>query len=133
MADFIGGFRSWRGRFKAHLPVNPDHISALSVLVSFGVFAHPMLAVIGALALDALDGMVARAGKMDGGVRGKIADRACDRYSEFVIFGYYAARNPVLVVLPVLNTALTLRDGQAKTAWTTLPLRQLLLAYLIFA
>lgn len=135
MDDFIEKFREFRQRASVpNLPVNPNWISAFSVIVSFGVWWNPIIAIASALTLDLLDGMVAGGAGRDGGSReGKLTDWACDRYSEFVIFGYFSTTTlltPALAALPVLNTIVTiLAAGDRKIP--VLPLRHILLLYLL--
>lgn len=113
--------------------MEPNTISALSVVASFGVGIAPLPAIAIVLLLDLLDGAVARARKKTESKNGKIADKACDRYSEFVIFGHYATGNPLLAVLPVINTAMVLPavKGRINKYALTFPLRQGLLLYLV--
>lgn len=135
MADIIGKFRRWRTRFMMDVPVEPDRISALSVVASLGVWIAPLPAIAIVLLLDLLDGAVARARRKTTGSeeRGKVVDSACDHYSEFIIFGYYAAAGyPLLAILPVLNTAIALWGaGRNEKSIPALPLRHGLLLYLV--
>ncbi len=138
MADIIDGFRRWRMRFTMDVPIEPDMISALSVVASFGVWMAPLPAIATVLLLDILDGAIARARKKtteESEKRGKVVDSACDHYSEFVIFGYYAATvYPPLLMLPVINTAITLWGASRRGPDVhTLPLRHMLLLYLLWS
>lgn len=113
------------------MPVEPNGISALSVVASLGVFWNPVLALFFALTLDVLDGMVARA-RYGERREGKLADYACDRFSEFIIFGYYAATiAPLLAVIPIWNTLSAIRAVVGSGKIPVLPLRHLLLFYLL--
>lgn len=130
----IERFRRWKRRtVRIDLPVEPNTISALSVVASFGVWIAPVPAIAFVLLLDTLDGAVARARKKTENGNGKITDKACDRYSEFVIFGHYATGNPLLAVLPAINTAMVLLTAKGRTNEyaLTFPLRQGLLLYLV--
>lgn len=131
MDDFIERFRDVRTRVLVlDLPLEPNRLSALSVVVSLGVRWNPVIAVSLALVLDLLDGMVARA-KCRERREGKLADWACDRFSEFVIFGHYAATiMPALAVLPVLNALIAIQAALGGKI-PVIPLRHLLLLHLL--
>lgn len=130
MDDFLERFRELRRRVLVlDLPIEPNWISALSVIVSVGVWLNPILAIFSALVLDALDGMAAR-GRHGESREGHLTDWACDRFSEFIIFGHYAATMPALAALPVLNTLTAIETARGGKI-PVLPLRQLLLLYLL--
>lgn len=132
MADIITRFRDWRKGFSLNLPVEPDTISALSVVVSLFVLLNPVLIITVVLLLDLLDGLVARRKNREREREsGELTDWACDRYSEFIIFGFFAIERPVFLLLPVLNVILTLAVLRKKRGAVILPLRQALLAYLL--
>ncbi|MFH0860387.1 MAG: CDP-alcohol phosphatidyltransferase family protein [Candidatus Altiarchaeota archaeon] len=125
---FIGvhsRFTNLRKMLGLNVPVDPRTVSALSVLVSLGVIYNLSYTLVVVLLLDLLDGMISRGREM-ASRDGLLMDYACDRYSEFIIFGYLAVSNPILLTLPVLNTLITFKNIEDKR-FIILPLRQLLL------
>jgi phosphatidylglycerophosphate synthase len=130
MADIVDEFRKERLKLKLNLPIRPEWVSAAGLLSSFYVVVNPIAALIAALALDLLDGMVARARGLSSR-RGLLSDYACDRYSEYIIFGYYGLASPAVLLLPALNTLLTFMVLKKRNGFYVLPLRQILLLYLI--
>lgn len=60
MVDIIARFREWRKGFSLDLPIEPDAVSALSVVVSLFILLNPILILAVVLLLDLLDGLVAR-------------------------------------------------------------------------
>lgn len=115
----------FRKLLKLDVKINPTTVSALSVVLSIGAAYNLTYTLVIVLLLDLLDGMIAR-GRDIASSEGLLVDYACDRYSEFIIFGILAMRNPLLILLPAVNTLLTLKNIQDKR-YMILPLRQILL------
>lgn len=130
MADIVDNFKKERLKLKLGLPIKPEWVSAAGLLASFYIIVNPIAALAAALTLDLLDGMIARARGLDSH-RGLLGDYACDRYSEYIIFGYYGLKNPALLLLPALNTLMTYMVLKKNRGFYVLPLRQILLLYLL--
>ena len=131
MDNLVKKFKKQRLRLEVSLPVDPSMISGLGVILSFGVFYHPIVTLTVVLLMDLLDGMVARARNMSSRA-GELSDWACDRASEFIIFGYYALENPLVLLLPTANTLIACLLARGRKV-IILPLRQLLLIYLLWS
>lgn len=113
-------------------PVNANQVSGLSVYASLGIVYAPIAAVSAALLLDLFDGIVARSQRNMSRL-GELTDWASDRYSEYIIFGWLAyTMTPWLLLAPIVNTAITLALVRGAPV-AVLPLRHVLLLYLVAA
>jgi len=130
MARIIDEFKKQRMKLALNLPIEPEWASAASVLASAYVIFNPLYAVAAALALDLLDGMIARA-RNKTSRNGLLVDYSCDRYSEYIIFGYLSLKNPLLLAIPIINTIMTYMVLSKKKGFYVLPVRQLFLVYLL--
>lgn len=130
----IDSFKRYRLRLKINIPIHPDIISILSIIISFLVFYNAILTLLVVLFLDLLGGAVARARGLTS-YRGQVSDWLSDRCSEFIIFGYFALSHKVFLIFPIINIVLNMlvvknvRIGNFK--FYILPIRQILVAILI--
>ncbi len=135
------GINNLRKRFILNLPVNPDNVSGLSVLLSvlgaYFIFKSDYLpaalVLFTILVLDLLDGMISRGRKTDPG-QGQIADWAADRVSEAIVFVPLTAIYSPLSLLIILNIFLNflLLDDKLNNRLAVLPLRHVLLTWLLY-
>jgi len=122
---------------KIDLPIDPNKISGLSVLLSFPVayfilknmflLAASVLFLI--LILDLLDGAIARGRKINS-YQGQIVDWAADRISEAIIFMPLFTYYKFSILLVILN--ILVNFAVIKKKLVVIPLRHLLLIWLIY-
>lgn len=124
-----------RMEWKLNFPLHPDTVSALSLIFSLLIFYNVILCLSIVLFFDLIGGAIARARNM-ASYRGQIVDWTTDRLSEFIIFGFLAINNSVMLVFPIINAMinmLVVEDFRVRgVPFYILPLRQILLGYLIF-
>ena len=138
MANIFNDVKSFRKRImKIDLPIDPNKISGLSVLLSFPVayfilknmflLAASVLFLI--LILDLLDGAIARGRKINS-YQGQIVDWAADRISEAIIFMPLFTYYKFSILLVILN--ILVNFAVIKKKLVVIPLRHLLLIWLIY-
>jgi phosphatidylglycerophosphate synthase len=137
MSNIIDDIKHFRKKAKMNLPIDPNQISGVSVLLSFlsaylifkNMFIFSALVLFIILFLDFLDGVVARGRKIDS-YQGQIVDWAADRMSEIIIFAPLFLQNTFIILIPSLNILVNFLVVKGKI-WL-IPLRHMLLIWLIY-
>jgi len=137
MYNIIDDIKHFRKKAKMNLPIDPNKISGISVLLSFllaylifkNMFIFSALVLFIILFLDFLDGVIARGRKIDS-YQGQIVDWTADRMSEIIIFVPLFLQNAFIILIPSLNIFVNFLVVKGKI-WL-IPLRHLLLIWLIY-